>query len=408
MQFPPIIMLTYNFFPEIGGIEIAVLNFARVLANHKHEVHVIVPSKPNFPKEEVIQTIPVHRFPFDWDMALAALLQNEGVDSFRSQTIERIQQITRQIGNSYILHTHGEAIIAGGWLKEINNNIKLVFTPHASPQGLKELLNTKIFGPYHFIPALKKTDLIAYHAMNLLPQLQLLGIDSQKIREIVNIIDPMLFNPLNFDKKKMRLALGLPVHSKILFSPTRVDDEKGLIELVSALPEILEAYSDIHLYLAGDLTAGFILDPRDVQRKIIRKIRRHYPELTKRVHFTGAIPYHQMPQWYSAADVIVLISRDECLPMCLLEAMAMEKPIVATNVGGIPLLLDKTTSELIQLPPIRKVPPAIVAEAVKNVLARSEGNKIDVKKLRQKILNQYSPEVGYQKLRAIYSEVISI
>lgn len=406
MPIPPIIMLTYNFFPDIGGIEIAVQNYAQVLTAHGHEVHVIVPLKNGRLEKEYFQSIPIHRFPFDWDEALAALLQNQNSDKFRTKTVNAIQEILDEIGSPYIIHAHGEAIVAGGWLKAQNRGLKLIYTPHASPDGLKELFQTKYFGPLHFQPALERTDLIAYHLGNRITDLQKMGIDPLKIREIVNFIDPSLFNPEKYDKMSTRKSLGLPENAQVIFSPTRVDTAKGLIELVNALPQILVMCPNVYLYLAGDLADGFILNPSEVERKIQRKIKKILPTQSHRVNFTGAIPYYDMPRWYRAADLIVLISHDECLPMCLLEAMAMNKPIIATEVGGIPSLIDNQTSRLIPAPEGGRVSPNVIAHAIIQELTIDKKKNEPLKILRQRILTEFSPEVGYRTLYTIYSELV--
>lgn len=397
-------MLTHGFFPDIGGLEIAVLNFARVLADKGHDVHVVVPIKARLVKEEVIDGIRVHRFPFDWEEAYSALLQNLGIKEFRLKTTRNIQAIIDEIGQPMIIHAHGEAVVAGGWLKEQNPELKLVYTPHASLEGLKELFQAKIFGEIHFQPALEKIDIIAYHAVNLISGLKKL-VDPGKIREIINFIDPNLFDPSNYITLSSRQELNLPETSPIIFSPSRVDEEKGLVELVHALPKILKKHSAAVLYIAGDLTDGLILHPSDAQRKILRKVRKVLPEHTDRVRFTGAIPYHTMPKWYAASDLIVLISRDECMPMCLLEAMAMEKPIVATTVGGIPTLLNQSTGLLIEVGSDGRASPDAVADAIIEELSQNE-KRVTLKKLRKRILANFSPEAGYQKLKAIYSELI--
>src|SRR5947209_3278765 len=54
------------------------------------------------------------------------------------------------------------------------------------------------------------------------------------------------------------------------------------------------------------------------------------------VHFRGALPQTELPDWYRAADVFVLPSRSEGVPNVVLEAMASHTPVVATRVGGIP------------------------------------------------------------------------
>ena len=397
-------MLTHGFFPDVGGLEIAVRNFARVLAEHGYAVHIIVPIKAGLAEEEIIDGIPVHRFSFDWEAAYAALLQNLGIHEFREKITRDIQAIIDEIGHPLIIHAHGEAVVAGGWLKEQNNGMKLVYTPHASLEGLKELLQAKIFGEIHFQAALEKVDIIAYHSVNLISGLKKL-VDPGKIREIINFIDPNLFDPSNYITLSSRQELNLPETSPIIFSPSRVDEEKGLVELVRALPKILKKYPDVILYIAGDLTDGLMLHPSDVQHKILRKVRKVLPENTDRVRFTGTIPYQKMPKWYASSNLIVLISHDECMPMCLLEAMAMEKPIVATTVGGIPTLLNQSTGRLIEVRSDGRVSPDAVADAIIEELSQNE-KRVTLKKLRERILANFSPEAGYQKLKAIYAELI--
>ena len=54
------------------------------------------------------------------------------------------------------------------------------------------------------------------------------------------------------------------------------------------------------------------------------------------VLFLGFIPSVEMPQYYALADIVILPSLSEGLPNVLLEASASGKPIIATDVGGIP------------------------------------------------------------------------
>ena len=55
-----------------------------------------------------------------------------------------------------------------------------------------------------------------------------------------------------------------------------------------------------------------------------------------RVQWHGSIPQKQLPNWYRAADMLVLPSRSEGVPNVLLEAAGCNTPWVATRVGGIP------------------------------------------------------------------------
>ena len=58
--------------------------------------------------------------------------------------------------------------------------------------------------------------------------------------------------------------------------------------------------------------------------------------LQERVLFAGELLPEELRDWYAASDVVILPSYSEGLPRVLLEAQAMERPVVAYRVGGIP------------------------------------------------------------------------
>ena len=399
-------MLTLVFPPDIGGLPNVILNYARILYEHGHNVFVVMPLNEGSRSFEIINHVQIYRFPFDWDKAERALLQNLKVKELAKKLIRDIMEIFDKIGFPLIIHAHAEAIIAGGWLKEQDDRLNLVYTPHSSPKMINELHQAKIFGQF-YRNALANTDIIAYQMMDKIHVLKEF-MDTTNIREMINFIDPELFNPSNYEKLKSRQILELPKNATIIFSPSRVDEDKGLIELIQALPMVLQNYPDLYLCIAGSLTKDFVVNPIFMKRKILRKVRKILPDFTDRVRFIGAITYHDMPLWYSASDLIVLLTHDECVPMCILESMAMEKPIVTSNVGGIPKLLKNTPGRVIDVSSNNKVYPKDAAEAIIEELDELKGHKKLLKPLRGKVLTKYSPEIGYQKLKAIYSEVCKL
>ena len=70
-------------------------------------------------------------------------------------------------------------------------------------------------------------------------------------------------------------------------------------------------------------------------------------ELTESVHFVGSVSNDRMPFIYNSADVVALPSKDEGIPMMLLEALACGVPVVATNVGGIPEIVKSNLNGVI-------------------------------------------------------------
>ena len=83
-------------------------------------------------------------------------------------------------------------------------------------------------------------------------------------------------------------------------------------------------------------------------------LRRELGELTKtlsiatKVHFWGAVENAKMPMYLSSADVVVIPSLIEATSIAALEAMACERVVVASDVGGLPEIIDNEIGELFE------------------------------------------------------------
>jgi glycosyltransferase involved in cell wall biosynthesis len=93
------------------------------------------------------------------------------------------------------------------------------------------------------------------------------------------------------------------------------------------LPEVLEAMPDVHFYWAGD----------GVYRDEVLPLLEKYENF----HWLGSLEYpDKVREFLTEIDVYALISGIDMSPLSLQEAQLMEKPVVATNVGGIPELME--------------------------------------------------------------------
>ena len=115
---------------------------------------------------------------------------------------------------------------------------------------------------------------------------------------------------------------------------------KGLDDLLAALSELrsTEAPPVRLIIVGGELRLG--------ERARLESIARALG-LSDTVEFNPPVPAAAMRTYYETSDVVCLPSRREGFPMALLEGMAFGLPPVATNIGGIPELVDDGVSGLL-------------------------------------------------------------
>ena len=86
--------------------------------------------------------------------------------------------------------------------------------------------------------------------------------------------------------------------------------------------------------------------------------------VSDRVRFTGRLENAELPDLYRSASIAVNASRADNMPIALLEALASGIPIVSTDVGGVPYLVEDGVTAVL-VPPGQ---PRLMAEAVLRIL----------------------------------------
>lgn len=161
----------------------------------------------------------------------------------------------------------------------------------------------------------------------------------------------------------LRRRLGVGAGARLVVAVGRLVYKKGFRYLLEAAPEILGEHPEAVLVIGGggDLAA---------------ELRRRAAELgvADRVLFTGGLSHPEVLELIAAAEVFVMPSvRDprgnvDGLPIVVLEAMAAGRPVVATDVAGMPLAVADGDTGLL-VPP---ADPAALAAAVGGLLADPE------------------------------------
>jgi glycosyltransferase involved in cell wall biosynthesis len=130
---------------------------------------------------------------------------------------------------------------------------------------------------------------------------------------------------------------GMEPGSQIVGVVARLEPEKGHPTLLEAWPGVLRAVPDAYLLIVGE---GSRRDALEAQARQLR--------IAHRVVFTGR--RDDVPAVTAALDVAVLPSYREAQGLTILEAMALSRPVVASNVGGIPEMVEDGVTGLL-VPP---------------------------------------------------------
>lgn len=166
----------------------------------------------------------------------------------------------------------------------------------------------------------------------------------------------------------------------------RLGQRKGTFDLVRAFSMLANRFPESHLVCAGDGS--------------VDAVRHQAVEtgLDLRVECPGWLSVDQARGELARADVFVLPSYAEGLPMSLLEAMASGLPVIASRVGGIPSLVQNGVNGLL----IDAGNPAALAGAIESVLADAALRARLGAGARQTIVERYSLESHLARLGHLY------
>ena len=150
------------------------------------------------------------------------------------------------------------------------------------------------------------------------------GVSASRIVTIPNFLDPQSFEPLSDPARRALLdELAVPADAFVVGIVARLSLVKDHATLLRALAELVPAIPSVHCVLVGD----------GPERGRIQALACELG-IGGRVHFAGERP--QIPNLHGLFDVSVLCSTTEAFPNSVLEAMAVARPVVATDVGGTP------------------------------------------------------------------------
>ena len=313
-----ILMFNHEFPPIGGGSGWVSYFFGKHFVEAGHDVYLVTSQFQNLPVDEEVEGIHVHRVP--------TMRRNKDVCGVHEMLTYAISSSLHGFRKAYQLKPDIVQIFSGipagggGYLlKRVRGTPYVVFlsgrdVPSANPdppyyRWIYAALNPIIRGIWRNAGAVVAcSDGLRDLATQTAPELP--------FEVIPDGLDLKRFSPVSRRANQSRVRI---------LTIGRLIPRKGFQFLIKALPQVIEqAQVDFEIEIVGDGPHRDALVALAKGLKVDRKIR-----------FPGSVSYSELPQKYREADVFVLCSLAEGMPLVVLEAMGTGLPIVASRVQGI-------------------------------------------------------------------------
>ena len=181
---------------------------------------------------------------------------------------------------------------------------------------------------------LREADLLLAISGDLRERMISMGAAATKTRTVISGSDPEVFHVR--DRGTARAQLGIDPSAEAVVFIGRMDLKKGPRELVDASASLQPNRPNLHVYLVGDGP-----DAPLVKSAIAAHNAGGF------IHIIPGCDFDQVAVWMAAADLVTLPSYMEGCPNVVLEALACGRPVVATDVGGIPEIMSDACGRLV-------------------------------------------------------------
>ncbi len=318
-----ILMLSWEYPPRVvGGISRVVHDLSHKLTEDGHEVTVVTYKDGNVPYFENDNGVQVYRID---NFMIAPNNFIDWVMQLNFNMIAKTGEIIAEKGKFDVIHAHDWLTAYAGKTLKFAYNIPLVSTIHATEAGRNSGIQgemQKYINDTEWMLTYESSEVIV-NSNYMKNELQrLFGLPYEKINVVPNGVNLSLFNGIEKDYDfRRKFAMD---NEKIILFMGRLVYEKGIQNLISAMPKILYHYNDAKLIVAGK--GGMIDELRNQVNNL---------GLGSKVYFTGYLGAKDVQRMYKCADVAVFPSTYEPFGIVALEGMLSGTPVVVSDVGGL-------------------------------------------------------------------------
>ncbi len=304
---------------------------------------------------------------------------------FNLTLINRINDIIKN-EEIDIVHAHGTRGASNSILNALFNNIPFVYTVHGwSFHSELSILNYFIRKNIERFICKSAAKVICVSNANLK---QASFIKPSKRALIYNGVDTNIFKQL--DKKEIRENYGLAERDFVIGFLVRLNYQKNPLTVLKACKILMNKYDNVKILIAGE---GELKDEVDsfIKNENIGGRVIHFPFRKDVVEMLNAIDLYLLPSFW------------EGLPYGLIEAMAVKIPAVASNVDGIPEVIQNYFNGILVQPNDVEQ----IADATEKLMIDNELYSKLSKNARDTIVEKFSLSKMVSETEKIYEELIS-
>ena len=400
------VLLLGNHPPPFGGVPTHIEYLSTYLAANGWDVHVVSMTGPRSPPIER-NGYTVHR-----------PSRGERRSLLAAAPLRAPGRLLRRMVESGTLPASAPRLFLGGlalaeWAGALvqRHDIRLISAYHLFSAGLvgswlsRDLglpLATTIFGEIYENPEMHRRRIREVRQIvsasgallscsdHCAKSLRLLGIDT-RVETVYYGIDTARFSP-GRDAAPLRHRLTLPADRPIVLYLARMNRVMGLEVLLEAIPKVVAEHPDVFFLLAGgegELTVR--------AREAVRRWPQHVSVATD-------VPADDLPLCYAAASAVVVpsISARACLGLAIAEALASGKPVVASDVGGGPEIVQHDKTGVL-------VPPAdsmALAAGVSSLLRDSARRERLAAAGRRRVLQHFDKDATNRTMEARFLDLL--
>ncbi len=318
-----ILMLTWEYPPRIvGGIARVVHDLSHKLVKDGHEVTVVTYKDGDCPEYEDDKGVKIYRVNnymispnnfIDWIMQL------------NFNMVAKATEIINKEGKFDCIHAHDWLVAYSAKTLKNSYEMPIISTIHATEAGRNSGIHDetqRYINDTEWLLTYESTEVIVNSNYMKCELQRLFGLPFEKINVVPNGINLNNFSGIEKDYDfRRQYAMD---NEKIILYVGRLVYEKGIQNLISAMPKILQGYNDTKLIIAGK---GGMIDELKAQANRMG--------LGNKVYFTGYLNSKQVQKMYKCADIAVFPSTYEPFGIVALEAMLAGIPTVVSDIGGL-------------------------------------------------------------------------